>query len=45
MVAGCAILEAICHAWPAGRLKVADRGVREGLLLSMMRAAKQAGGQ
>jgi exopolyphosphatase/guanosine-5'-triphosphate,3'-diphosphate pyrophosphatase len=38
VVAGCAILEAICDLWPAGRLRVADRGVREGLLLSMMRA-------
>jgi exopolyphosphatase/guanosine-5'-triphosphate,3'-diphosphate pyrophosphatase len=37
VVAGCAILEAICRRWPAGRLRVADRGVREGLLLSMMR--------
>jgi exopolyphosphatase/guanosine-5'-triphosphate,3'-diphosphate pyrophosphatase len=37
VVAGCAILAAICRLWPAGRLRVADRGVREGLLLSMMR--------
>ena len=38
VVAGCAILEAICRIWPLGRLRVADRGVREGLLLNMMRA-------
>ncbi len=38
VVAGCAILEAICRVWPAGRLRVADRGVREGVLLSMMHA-------
>ena len=38
VVAGCAILAAICRLWPAGRLRVADRGVREGILLSMMRA-------
>lgn len=38
VVAGCAILEAICRVWPAGRLRVADRGVREGVLLSMMYA-------
>ncbi len=37
VVAGCAILEAICRRWPANRLRVADRGVREGLLLTMMR--------
>lgn len=38
VVAGCAILDAICRLWPAGRLRVADRGVREGLLMSLMRA-------
>jgi exopolyphosphatase/guanosine-5'-triphosphate,3'-diphosphate pyrophosphatase len=37
VVAGCAILEAVCTLWPLGRLRVADRGVREGVLLSMMR--------
>jgi len=38
VVAGCAILEAICRVWPLGRLRVADRGVREGMLLTMMQA-------
>lgn len=38
VVAGCAILEAICRLWPVGRLRVADRGVREGVLMSLMRA-------
>jgi exopolyphosphatase / guanosine-5'-triphosphate,3'-diphosphate pyrophosphatase len=33
VLAGCAILEAICRLWPVGRLVVADRGVREGILL------------
>ena len=37
VVAGCAILEAIRRTWPCERLRVADRGVREGLLLSLMR--------
>lgn len=37
VVAGCAILEALCRLWPLGRLKVADRGVREGILLGMIR--------
>ncbi|HUZ72354.1 MAG TPA: Ppx/GppA phosphatase family protein [Stellaceae bacterium] len=32
VLAGCAILEAICLAWPVGSLVVADRGVREGIL-------------
>lgn len=36
VVAGCAILEAILDAWPADRLKVADRGIREGILRAMM---------
>ena len=33
---GLAILEAICRAWPVGRLRVADRGLREGILLGLM---------
>ncbi len=36
VVAGCAILSAICRQWPIGRLRVADRGVREGILMSLM---------
>lgn len=36
VIAGCAILEAICSLWPAGRLCVADRGLREGMLLTLM---------
>ena len=36
VVAGCAILEAICRAWPVARLRVADRGVREGILFGLM---------
>ncbi|MDE0815630.1 MAG: Ppx/GppA phosphatase family protein [Alphaproteobacteria bacterium] len=39
VVAGCAILEAICRRWPIGRLRVADRGLREGMLLDLMRDA------
>jgi exopolyphosphatase/guanosine-5'-triphosphate,3'-diphosphate pyrophosphatase len=35
MIAGCAILEAICGVWPVGRLRVADRGVREGILVGL----------
>ncbi len=34
---GCAIFEAIRRMWPAPRLTVADRGLREGMLLRMMR--------
>jgi len=35
VLAGAAILEAIQRLWPCQRLRVADRGLREGLLLSM----------
>ena len=38
VVAGCAILEAIMDIWPAERLGVADRGIREGILRSLMSA-------
>ena len=36
VVAGCAILEAIIEIWPARNLGVADRGIREGILRSLM---------
>ncbi len=36
VVAGCAILEAILDLWPAARVGVADRGIREGILRSLM---------
>jgi exopolyphosphatase/guanosine-5'-triphosphate,3'-diphosphate pyrophosphatase len=36
VVAGCAILEAIIELWPARNLGVADRGIREGILRSLM---------
>jgi exopolyphosphatase/guanosine-5'-triphosphate,3'-diphosphate pyrophosphatase len=36
VVAGCAILETILDIWPADRLGVADRGIREGILRSLM---------
>jgi len=38
VVAGCAILEAILEIWPTPRLGVADRGIREGILRSLMTA-------
>ncbi len=38
VVAGCAILESILALWPAPRLGVADRGIREGILRSLMAA-------
>ncbi len=36
---GCAIFEAIFSRWPAADVTVADRGLREGMLLRMMRDA------
>jgi len=38
VLAGCAILEAIRRVFPCERLRVADRGLREGMLVEMMRA-------
>jgi exopolyphosphatase/guanosine-5'-triphosphate,3'-diphosphate pyrophosphatase len=37
VLAGCAILEAIRRAFPVPRLRVADRGLREGILVKLMR--------
>jgi exopolyphosphatase/guanosine-5'-triphosphate,3'-diphosphate pyrophosphatase len=37
VLAGCAILEEICHAFPTPRVRVADRGLREGILTLMMK--------
>ena len=37
VLAGAAILEAVQRAWPSNRVRVADRGLREGLLLQRMR--------
>lgn len=42
VVAGCAILESILDLWPADRLGVADRGIREGILRSLMAAERQS---
>ncbi|MGH7017277.1 MAG: Ppx/GppA phosphatase family protein [Caulobacteraceae bacterium] len=38
VLAGAAILEAVQQLWPTERVRVADRGLREGLLLEMMGA-------
>lgn len=36
VVGGCAILDSILDIWPASRVGVADRGIREGILRSLM---------
>ncbi len=51
VLAGCAILEALMRTWPAERLRVADRGLREGILTVLMaedarqRGARRRGGR
>jgi exopolyphosphatase/guanosine-5'-triphosphate,3'-diphosphate pyrophosphatase len=44
VLAGCAILEAILRLWPCRRLRVADRGLREGILTSLMAEDARASG-
>lgn len=41
VLAGCAIYEAVAEAWPADSLRVGDRGLREGMLLNLMRKPKR----
>ena len=38
VIPGCAIFEAIRREWPTERVRVADRGLREGMLISLMEA-------
>jgi exopolyphosphatase/guanosine-5'-triphosphate,3'-diphosphate pyrophosphatase len=40
VLAGAAILQAVQELWPSERVRVADRGLREGLLLSLMASAR-----
>ncbi len=35
-MAGCAIIEGLCSFWPIEEITVADRGIREGILLDLM---------
>jgi exopolyphosphatase/guanosine-5'-triphosphate,3'-diphosphate pyrophosphatase len=37
VLSGCAIFEAIRRRWPWARVRVADRGLREGILMTLMR--------
>jgi exopolyphosphatase/guanosine-5'-triphosphate,3'-diphosphate pyrophosphatase len=51
VLAGCAILEAVLRLWPCERLRVADRGLREGILTMLMsedgvlRSGRRRGGR
>ena len=38
VLAGAAILQAVQELWPCSRVRVADRGLREGILMSLMSA-------
>lgn len=40
VVAGCAVLEALCDCWPVQRLRIADRGLREGILVELIGATR-----
>jgi exopolyphosphatase/guanosine-5'-triphosphate,3'-diphosphate pyrophosphatase len=40
---GCAILDSIMANWPCGTLRVADRGLREGMLIALLRESEAAG--
>ncbi len=42
VLAGAAILQAVQELWPCERVRVADRGLREGILLSLMAAGRDA---
>jgi exopolyphosphatase/guanosine-5'-triphosphate,3'-diphosphate pyrophosphatase len=41
VLAGAAILQAVQELWPCSRVRVADRGLREGLLMSLMSDQQQ----
>lgn len=40
-IAGCAIIEGLLSFWPISEITIADRGIREGILLDMMHADRQ----
>ncbi|CAK0754860.1 exopolyphosphatase / guanosine-5'-triphosphate,3'-diphosphate pyrophosphatase [Azospirillaceae bacterium] len=44
VIAGCAVLEALCQQWPFQRLRIADRGLREGILAELI-GQKHSGAQ
>jgi exopolyphosphatase/guanosine-5'-triphosphate,3'-diphosphate pyrophosphatase len=43
VLAGCAIYEAIMDAWPSEKVRIGDRGLREGMLLNLMRPKRKRG--
>ncbi len=41
LVAGCAITDVLCEMWPSERVRVADRGLREGMLMGLMQQSQK----
>jgi len=41
LVAGCAITDVICEMWPSKMIRVADRGLREGMLMGLMKQSQK----
>ena len=41
LVAGCAITDVICEMWPSKMIRVADRGLREGMLIGLMKKGQK----
>lgn len=41
LVAGCAIIDVLCEMWPCERVRVADRGLREGMLMGLMQQSQK----
>lgn len=41
LVAGCAIMDVLCEMWPAKKIRVADRGLREGILMGLMQQSQK----
>ncbi len=42
LVAGCAITDVICEMWPSKMIRVADRGLREGMLIGLIGAGRSS---
>lgn len=41
LVAGCAITDVLCELWPCERIRVGDRGLREGMLMGLMQLTQK----
>jgi exopolyphosphatase/guanosine-5'-triphosphate,3'-diphosphate pyrophosphatase len=41
LVAGCAIIDVLCEMWPSKMIRVADRGLREGMLIGLMQKTQK----